>query len=233
MSQTHLTPRLAAEIGRLFGDGQNPNTAEPSRTRLLGLELIWPGHWPTLARVWQGVQHDLGFPEPVIVVNGRDAMALWFGLQAPVDAQAGLNFLDGLCQRYLTDIGPERRRCTVHLDPASVPSRQAETGWWSAFVSAELAPVFADEPGLDIAPNPEGQAELLSRTRPASAGELEAALRQLGSDQTTRLQRAPGVAMAPAGPVSAREFLSQVMNDPQHPWALRVEAAKALLATER
>ena len=56
----------------------------PPGVRGLVLELARPAEWPPMARLWQGVQADLGWPAPAIVVNGVDGYQLWFSLAAPM-----------------------------------------------------------------------------------------------------------------------------------------------------
>jgi hypothetical protein len=108
------------------------------------------------------------------------------------------------------------------------PPQAQPSGNWSAFVSPDLAAVFGDEPVLDIPPGDEAQAELLARLRSVPAEAVADALQGL----------APPPSPAPAPPAvgtktgwqTPRDFLMRVMNDPATPLALRIEAAKALLA---
>ena len=142
-----------------------------------------------------------------------------------------------------------------------VPALQAATGNWSAFVSPDLAAVFSDTPWLDIEPGDEGQAALLRGLRPIEPAAFDAAMARLGADApdapATPSTGVPGPASAPgpaersgpgtpaaaaSGPSSTtpatapeddpRRFLRRVMNDDAVPLALRIEAAKALLAGE-
>ena len=231
MSHPPLAPRLAAELDRLFGPAAPAPTDSPEgTTRCLGLELLWPAQWPSLAAVWQAVQNELGLPEPAITVNGRDALGLWFALQAPVTAAQGQRFLDALRQRYLPDWPSARWRGLVTPQDRPLPQVQPGSGLWSAFVAPDLAPVFTDEPGLDLPPNPDGQAERLARLRSATASEFEQACERLGLG-TQAIASAQGPAQAHDMPwrEAARVFLGQVMHDATAPLALRLEAAKALL----
>lgn len=128
---------------------------------------------------------------------------------------------------------------------------------WAAFVSPDLPAVFGDDPALDFAPGADAQAELLARLRPVSRAELQR-LRSAGVPQLANPPALPAAAPGAAGlPVPAevpatgvvlwsgavetasphgtgadapRRFLLAVMNDASVPLALRIDAAKALLA---
>lgn len=204
------------------------------RVRAMVLALSGPADWATLSRVWHGAQAELGLPAPAIAVNGRDGCELWFSLAEPVAAARAADFLALLRQRYLSDIKPER--VALMPVPVRVPARQATSGHWSAFVAPDLAPVFADEPWLDLPPGESGQSELLSRLRsitPADFAQARALL-QPAADAALAPGPAPSAAAtvtAPAGGgLSARQFLIGVMNDDRVALGLRIEAAKALLS---
>jgi hypothetical protein len=112
-----------------------------------------------------------------------------------------------------------------------VPALQADSGLWSAFVSPDLAPLCADEPWLDMPPNPEGQAQLLASLKCISPPDFELALQRL---RPTEAPTAPGrpaegaAAQAPAV-LCPKRFLQSVLNNEGLDLALRIEAAKALL----
>lgn len=272
--------RLNTEQHRLYGlggagpddsSGGSPRPDVPRHidaagpVRAMVLELAAPADWAATCAVWHGVQADLDLPAPAIAVNGRDGYQLWFSLGAPVPAALAMAFLDGVKARYLH--GTKARRVTAlpwsapsePSEPAApavqVPPRPVDSGIWSAFVAPDLAPMFADEPWLDMPPGVDGQASLLAGLNCAAPGDLERALQRLqpaadaagnGNDGL----RAPGSGAAAAAdhgdpaPVSAphavrpapvgactdpRRFLLDVMNDPTVALALRIEAAKALL----
>ena len=104
--------------------------------------------------------------------------------------------------------------------------RQVADGAWSAFVSSDLAAVFADTPWLDLPPGEDAQAELLGRLSSVPAKDLLALLAE------PEAQAAPVTTAAPAPRASddeARQFLLSVMRDPTVELALRIDAAKALL----
>jgi hypothetical protein len=269
-------PRIDREIARLylplgpFEASVPPHEAAQNQaahwqlttpdglTRALVLELARPADWTLLGEVWRGVQADLALPPPAIAVSGVDAFQLWFSLAEPVDATLGAHLLSAMCSRYLPLVRADRLRLwpsaamaspSADMDTAfihSVPQMRSE-GQWSAFVAPDLAPVFEDTPWLDIPPNEEGQADLLSRLRSIPRKDFEQALQQLGVNAITSHgidTRAPSpqavVATGPSKEASSKEepsdlraqaqrFLVQVMNNEQLPMPQRIEAAKALL----
>lgn len=253
--------RLLAELGRLYlvspsadgASGAQPPTmvSESGTVRALVMELVQPPSWELLSRVWHGVQTEYGLPAPAIAVSGLDALQLWFSLAEPVAAARGHAFLEGLQRHFLADVDARR----VRLKPARgssptspgaharlVPALQEQTGNWSAFLAADLVPIFAETPWLDIAPSEEGQAGLLQGLAMIEPAAFDAAFEQL--DRATRPVPAPAGAVADAGWVGPpdhavagplnpeadpRQFLMRVMQDASVPLALRIEAAKALL----
>jgi hypothetical protein len=221
-----MTP-LQLEQGRLYP----PATGDGVRT--LVLELAPPAGWDALARAWQGVQADLGLPAPGIAVSGDDGLQLWFALARPVAPAAGAAFLAALRTRYLPDVRAAHVR--ARADAAALPPvPPVPTGpdRWSAFVTPDLASVFADTPWLDVAPGEDGQAAILRALQPIAPAAFEAALGRLGADGCVEAA-ASGACEAPAREAARADpvrFLARVMNDESAPLALRVDAAKALLA---
>jgi hypothetical protein len=203
------------------------------------LELARPADWAALSKVWQGVQADLELPAPAIAVSGTDGYQLWFSLSEPVPAPQAMTFLESLRVRYLSDIKTQRIALMPVADAASplhavhammVPALQANGSHWSAFVAPDLAPVFAEEPWLDIPPGPEGQSDLLSRLKSIPAADFQRALERL------RPATVPGAALPASGSTERvgaspgpKRFLLDVMNDETVALGLRIEAAKALL----
>ncbi len=218
-----MTDRLHAELQRLFlpspaaDAGADAGTALIDRhgTRAMALELARPADWDQLSKVWRGVQTDLELPAPAFAVTGSDGFALWFSLVEPVAVAQAQAFLQSLCAAQL------------------LPPKQQPTGYWSAFVAADLAPIFADTPWLDSAPGNDGQAGVLSTLASITPSAFDAALERLDA----RVIAAPpsAIDIPPALPAAAtthlapRQFLLQIMNDDSVALALRIEAARALL----
>jgi hypothetical protein len=253
--------RLQSELHRLYlprsqdhaeTDPQPAALIDPlGRVRAMVMELTRPPSWEILARVWHGVQTELDLPAPAIAVSGLDGLQLWFSIAEPIAAAQAHAFLEGLRSRFLPELEPGRIRLMPASDATAlrqdlharpVPARQ-QGGNWSAFVAADLAPVFADTPWLDIPPNDEGQATLLRSLDLMKQTAFEAALEKLAAstqpshvadtvatgidDAPTHERHERPVAAAAAGdPV---RFLRQVMDDPTVALALRIEAAKVLL----
>lgn len=240
--------RLQTELHRLYlarpshgaDDAQAPTLIDASnRVRALVMELTRPPSWELLSRVWQGVQLELELPAPGIAVSGTDGLQLWFSLAEPVAASHAHGFLDALRLRFLRDTDAKRVRLMPAADASAlhperhaqvVPALQAETGNWSAFVAADLAPVFVDTPWLDIPPNEEGQATLLRGLATIKPALFDEALQRLAPVRACI--EAPRALVQPESTTAEqdpRRFLQRVMNDDSVALALRIEAAKALL----
>lgn len=235
--------RLHTELSRLYlgPTAEGDSAVDESRlftrdglTRALVLGLTRPADWDAMSRVWQGVQADLELPAPAIAVCGAEGYQLWFSLAQPVPVAQAQAFLEWIRLRYLSTVAP--RRITPWPTQSGhtrlVPALQADTGQWSAFVSSDLAAVFADDPSLDLPPGEDNQADLLSRLKSIQPGELQAALELLQPEAISPPAAAPS---APTSHTSQdpRSFLLAVMNDTGVPLALRIEAAKALLPGSR
>jgi len=231
--------RLHTELSRLYlcapaGGGSAVDESHlintHGLTRALVLGLARPADWDAMSRVWQGVQADLELPAPAIAVCGAEGYQLWFSLAQPVPVAQAQDVLQRLCRRYLSTVAPRR----ITLSPTQTghtrlaPALQAGTGQWSAFVSSDLAAVFADDPSLDLPPGEDNQADLLSRLKSIQPAELQAALERLQPEAVSPPAAAPSAPTSHASQ-DPRSFLLTVMNDASAPLALRIEAAKALL----
>lgn len=249
--------RLQTELHRLYLLHDHPEPSEPvligpdGRVRAMVVELARQAGWNGVSTLWQGVQDELGLPEPAIAVSGIDGYQVWFSLSEPVALEQALDFLEFLRKRYLggidyrhitlkpaTDAGEPRQAHHARMAPAL----QAETGRWSAFVAPGLASMFADEPWLDLAPSPDAQANLLLRLQSIKPADLQLALERLRPASTPAAHDTdtaatdtagygydrPGAEPAGGG-LDPKRFLLAVMNDPASEMHLRIEAAKALL----
>jgi len=238
--------QLTQELIRLFRV-QNPVSASQETpahagpvVRALVLEIARPADWTALSAVWYGAQTDLELPAAAIAVSGTDGLQLWFSTAMAVPAREAAAFLQGLQQRYLPAIPSQRVQHYPQATAADtqgwsfateVPALQPN-GNWSAFISADLPAVFADEPWLDIPPNSEQQADILGRIRPITPGQFQYALSLLGAAASTGNPPPPAssIPMQSEHINSPEAFLLQVMNDPRLDMQHRIEAAKALLA---
>lgn len=213
--------RLESELQRL---SFSPEASADGRTRVMVLELARPASWHELSKVWQGVQADLELPAPAIAVSGIDSYQLWFSLAQPVPTEEARAFLDALRRRYLADVKPVR----VSMQPPStVPPVEAAPGRWSAFLTSDLAALFADEPWLDLPPSADAQAELLSRLQSAKPDAWQLALERLRPPVASPAATEPTA--AGEGKLDPKRFLLDVMKDASVEMHLRIEAAKALL----
>lgn len=242
--------RLQSQLQRLYQ--LHPTASgladQQALVRVMVLELARPADWDLLSRVWRGLQADLELPAPAVAVSGIDGFQLWFSLEQPVTVDHARAFLQALCARYLPDTDPGRLRLTPAASattleaPAgpSVPALQQRTGHWSAFVTADLAPIFADTPWVEDPPSDDGQAVVLSQLvsikPPAFGTALErlglSALQRDAPESTTPTRPADSTTARPGAShkcLDPKQFLLQVMNDERVALALRVKAAKALL----
>ena len=214
------------------------------RVRSMVMALAPPPHWQVLARVWRGLQSELGLPAPAIAVAGGAGLQLWFSWAEPIALPQALAFIDALRLRYLPDVDAGRVHGQVPGATLPVPAELNEPGRWSAFVAADLVAVFDDTPWLDVKPSDEGQAALLRGLAPMARSAFERSCQQLGVHavpvaavaepsraELTGATPASATLQAgsPAAEADPRRFLLQVMNDSSVALALRIEAAKALL----
>lgn len=246
-----MIDRLQAELQRLYlpkrgahtgADATAPLIDQQAMLRAMGLQLARPADWELLSKVWRGVQSDLDLPAPAIAVSGSDGFALWFSLAEPVAIAQAHAFLQALCARYLPGVTASRLNLMPAADGATsqqaeqvqmLPPKQQATGYWSAFVAADLAPIFADTPWLDSAPGNDGQAGVLSPLASITPPEFDAALERLDArviaTQPSAIDVTPSPPAVPAARLSPKQFLLQIMNDDSVALSLRIEAAKALL----
>jgi hypothetical protein len=254
---------LQAELDRLYlahnPSIQNPHGGEPGliapdgTVRAMVLELARPADWTLLSTLWRGVQTDLELPAPAIAVTGIDGYQLWFSLAEPTSVPQAAGFLEALRGHYLSLVAPARIVMIPSVDAASpgnirhaklVPAQQSATGHWSAFVAPDLAAIFSEDPWLDLAPNPDAQASVLSRLECIKPAVFQAALEQLSP--VVRTVTAPmtsvegerngsqgnpeviATSLHKSSP-DPKGFLLGVMNNHAIELHLRIEAAKALL----
>lgn len=224
--------KLQAQLHRLYigrpSDASGPSPSDV--TRAVVLQITQPASWAEASRVWQGVQADLGLPAPAISVSGSDAYQLWFSWVQAVPTTQAIAFVEALRQRYLPDLAAERIQSLPIQSNTRLPPFETQTEQWSAFVAPDLAPVFSDTPWLDIPPNEDGQAELLSRLDCIKPDELHAAWAQLRPPIIGTVASSSSPSMVNVGDsISPKQFLLNVMNDESLALTMRMDAAKALL----
>lgn len=233
--------RLRTELQRLFDLTEAGFGPQPGQVRCLWIELAGPADWAPLRALWTALQAELELPAPAIAVSGQDGLQLWLALQQPVPVAEAATFLDSLCRTHLPGhavLRPGRLRCWPDAagsrpPPAPVPAqvKAGDEPRWSAFVTPDLPAVFGEDAWLDLPPGDDAQADLLSRLAPITPTAWAAALARLPARPEQSVVSPPAARNAtPAAGSTPVAFLRSVMNDPQAPLALRVEAARALLA---
>lgn len=246
--------RLNAELQRLYGiHGLATPVGTDSRVSVVVLGFARAADWALVAKFLRDVQDDLKLPPPAVSVAGGGGYHLWFSLDEPVEAERAGEFLRLMCCKFLSEVPADRLRLWPGEEENSLaearqlvfpPVRDAGSGKWSAFIEPDLGSMFVEEPGLEMAPNEERQADLLSglkRIRPDVFQNLLARLRQQPTAGNVFPSETPipGTGAEVKRPISGlslgggfadpKSFLLAVMNDPAANAELRVEAAKALL----
>ncbi len=255
LATSTITSRLQQEYSRLFlvaGRDGDCLINELGLVRALVVEVTVPLGWKALSEVWYGVQTDFGLPAPGIAVSGTDAIQLWFSMANDIDSTTAERFFTALKLRYLPGIPPSQLRLFPMRDVSSVPrekhtelvpSDRHSTGHWSAFISADLAAIFDIEPWLDMPPNMDQQADILSKLQSIKPDQLSTVLAALDSKTEREVEETAGPSAKigrssdgtncrespESASMSPQEFLLQVMRDVQLPLRDRIEAAKALL----
>lgn len=234
---------LSSQWTRLLGGGAG-NGATDARVVAWHVRAA-DSEW--VSRAWLGAQNESGLPAPAIAVDGSGGWLLCFALPPSRPQAEAVALLRELIQSWLNqaqatvsvqEAAAWRFTCWppgVPADGVPVP-RQVGPDRWSAFVAPDLVPVFAESPWLDCAPGEEGQAALLGKLQPIPVADwvrLLSTSAQRASGQATRPACEGEVAAASVGalpPGDPRAFLLSVMNDPGVEMALRIEAARVLLA---
>lgn len=207
-------------------------------TRALLVGLRKAADWDALARLYEALQQDLGFPAPAVSVAGDNGFWLWLSLAEPVPLARADAFLTALRERYL-DALPAASLVLCPSEQRSIelpPAKCAASDRWSAFIDPSMGAMFAGQAGLDMTPSRDRQADLLAVLMSIKTDEFARALSILG--QGAPIQPRVGSANEPADESchiatgrfdDPRSFLLAVMNDASSPAHLRVDAAKALL----
>ncbi len=228
--------RLSSEIERLFG-GAGP-------VRAAFLIVARNSDWPALSALLGGLESELELPLPALSVDASGGYRLWFSFSAPMPAADVSAFLRALIRRYLADLPTGRVQALVPAKAAELPAMPAEvpeTERWSAFIDPGMGAMFRDEPGLDISPGRDRQADLLTGVHSLTPVDLARALQEMGAPVATGSAMPIQFTHATVPPVTAswknvgtaygdpRDFLRAVMNDPGASPEHRLRAAEALL----
>ncbi len=240
------------------GQASSAGTSVGAGVRLVAWHVrMADSEW--VSRVWSLAQSEAELPAPVISVDGASGWQLWFALAQPRSQAEVERVLGHLITSLLGDAGPGADPLSftcwlcgaeVAVQSSDAKSVAAVAAWppvprqigadrWSAFIAPDLVPVFAESPWLDCAPGEEGQAALLARLTPIDAADW-ARLAKAASTASHPVAAPAPVAFAEAASAASsasaapsgdpRAFLLSVMNDPGVEMALRIEAARVLLA---
>lgn len=245
--------RLALELERLYGRPASASAeiADSVPSRAMILELARPADWALLAPVWHTFANDWKLPPPAIAVNGVDGIQLWFSVSSPLSAHICHQFLEGLVAHFLPDVPLSRisympiRAAKTAIDrhaSHAVPQNLAGTDRWSAFITRDLVAVFGEEPWLDVPPQRDQQADLLSRLGSMTPDQFDYVLAKLSpshSVKTEALSHTPSTRqsaesalsaeLGTAGQLMPAAFLRAAMNNTSLPMSERIAAASALL----
>lgn len=225
--------------------------------RAMVLDFASAADWAAVAKLYQAIQEDLELPAPAVAVSGRAGYQLWLSLSACIPAAEASLFLAALRDQYLADLPLAELGCHPDSGRAAggpslvtlVPALHEATGKWSAFIDPSMGAMFVDESGLDMAPNPDRQADMLSGLASIKTADFQRALAQLQSAAAAAAKRREESADEPGGGIRSapdlgrprarlnvgnhyadpQSFLLAVMNDASASAGQRIKAAKALL----
>ncbi len=246
LQRLYEPPGLAAREGGLVtADGR-------VRVAVVGFERA--ADWNLAARLYEEVQEALELPAPAVSISGGAGYQLWFSFGEPIPIKQAHGFLHLLCNQYLSDMPPGHLGLwpdELVASPAESrplifpPALDEKSGKWSAFIDPSLGSMFVEEPGLEMAPNNDRQADLLAGFASIRRQELQSTLERLkpqaeiasgnaSSEEIAQpadvaLPRSPCGLNLGSGYTDPKSFLLAVMNDPAASAEHRIEAAKALL----
>lgn len=236
-----MNTALSSQWARLLGDGAGPG-AGASGARVVAWHVrAADSEW--VSRVWLCAQNEAALPAPAIAVDGSEGWLLCFALPPDQPQAESVELLRELIRAWLSlgdaiisvqDAAAWRFTCWPQALPADgVPvPRQVGPDRWSAFVAPDLVPVFAESPWLDCKPGQEGQAALLGKLQPIAAADWARLLRAAAGNATSVAGDESGLGRQVDKVLAGdpRSFLLSVMNDTSVDMALRIEAARVLLA---
>lgn len=251
-----LTPAIvAASLAGEF-DVALDLVSPAATARVMVMRFARSGDWETVGNLYRAVQDDLELPAPALSVSGRHGYRLWFSLATPVPVAQARCFVEALGRRYLAEIPAAQLDFQPADQPAPagpavtklVPALNRATGKWSAFIDPSMGGMFVAEPGLEMAPNPHRQADLLAGLQSIADADFQRVLGQLQADAADAEEAVPAAEPATDRPGGAarhagrrarltldghytdpRSFLLAVMNDPSASARQRIKAARALL----
>lgn len=212
------------------------------RTMIVGFARA--ADWSHVANLCQAIQGELELPVPAISVSPENGFQVWLSLAEPVAVAQAAAFLNALHNNYLSEV--LRSKLTLQPGAANsdgvvllVPSYRPVSQKWSAFIDPSMGSMFSDELGLDMAPNLDRQADMLTGLKSISTSDFQRALSLLTADAAADADGGQpiNVVEQPSTPelipginfTDPKTFLLAVMNDPSASVGDRVRAAEALL----
>lgn len=185
----HLLGQQGVPVSLTGGDGLARAMMIPFR-KVKGSD--GDAHWLRLCEVANTLQETLGLPAPAVSISGGDAYYLWLSLAEPVPADQAQAFLERLRDAYFPEIelDTDAVRAPISLPPCLHP----RTRKWAAFIHPGMGASFADEPGLDMAPPPLGQAAFLEGLESIGKEQFEQVFQALEAAHENK----PVVVAAPA-----------------------------------
>ena len=215
------------------------------RTMVIGFARA--GDWSHVASLCQVIQGDLEWPVPALSVSPKKGFQVWLSLAEPVVPEQAEAFLNALRHKYLSEIPLSRVTLQPSADDSAgvvalVPSYRQACQKWSAFIDPSMGSMFADELGLEMAPNLERQADMLASLKSITTRDFQRVLRLLHADVAVGVSYAEGE--LPPNTIERQSkselrlsnhftdpetFLLAVMNDSSVSIAERIHAAEALL----
>ena len=207
-----------------------------STVRSLVIGFTRASDWPVLASLYENIQIEDELPAPAIAVTPR-GYQLWLSLANPVNLADARRFLMRLQAKHLTALPAGRVEFLPDVNGVfelpMIPNFDPETQKWAAFIDPGMGSMFIDEPGLDIAPNPERQADLLMPVKSISSQVLQRILDEakenIGLQAPSTIAPEQNASFPSTSFSDPREFLLLVMNSSQAGLAERIAAATALL----
>ncbi len=231
-----IAPALAGEglLSLILADGAG-------LARVMVVEFKRAADWEQAGLLHQAVQEDLELPAPAISVSAQAGFCLWFSLAEALPVAQIADFLAALRQRYLADL-PDARLALLpgatqpSAAPPLVPAFDVASDKWSAFIDPTMGSMFVAEPGLDMAPNLDRQADMLAGCKSIKTADFLRALATLQSEAAANIEAAAAVISKAESRLALgsdyrdpKSFLLAVMNDPTARARDRIRAAKALL----
>jgi len=235
-----MQDRLIGELQRHYAAvepwpdaAQLPLVDASGAARALLIEFPRAADWPSVGETLNFIERELDWPLPALSIGATGAYMLWLSFASHRSTVELASFWAGLRDACLADLPPERIRCHPLSGQTSVPvvpAYDAVAERWSAFIDPGMGSMFVAEAGLEFAPNPDRQAEMLAGLKPVTERDFVRGMACLQARQPSTPKPPAAVSGQYSDPA---DFLFAVMNDASLPLGDRIRAACALLAGGR